>query len=169
MTSDERNGVRTPWPGAGWLRDRLGAAGPPGALAASALVLMVGVTLLVLVMWMLGLLAKSGAVAAVRLVRLPPCWLGDHRVERVHRDRQLRGHRSGLGGRRHRLGPVPAGGAAAAAAGDGAGGEIPAAGHRRAGAGAAAPGGAGDRASRRLPVRRVGAGRAGGRHGGLAD
>src|SRR6266511_1851353 len=106
--------------------------------------------------------------AAVRLVRLPPCWLGDHRVERVHRDRQLRGHRSGLGGRRHRLGPVPAGGAAAAAAGDGAGGEIPAAGHRRAGAGAAAPGGAGDRASRRLPVRRVGAGGAGGRHGGLA-
>src|SRR6266511_1987701 len=65
MTSDERNGVRTPWPGAGWLRDRLGAAGPPGALAASALVLMVGVTLLVLVMWMLGLLAKSGAVAGV--------------------------------------------------------------------------------------------------------
>src|SRR6266540_3466718 len=106
--------------------------------------------------------------AAVRLVRLPPCWLGDHRVERVHRDRQLRGHRSGLGGRRHRLSPVPAGGAAAAAAGDGAGGEIPAAGHRRAGAGAAAPGGAGDRASRRLPVRRVGAGGAGGRHGGLA-
>src|SRR6266568_1819688 len=106
--------------------------------------------------------------AAVRLVRLPPCWLGDHRVERVHRDRQLRGHRSGLGGRRHRLGPVPAGGAAAAAAGDGAGGEIPAAGHRLAGAGAAAPGGAGDRAGRRLPVRRVGAGGAGGRHGGLA-
>ena len=57
--------MRTPWPGAGWLRDRLGAAGPPGALAASALVLMVGVTLLVLVMWMLGLLAKSGAVAGV--------------------------------------------------------------------------------------------------------
>src|SRR6266508_311368 len=106
--------------------------------------------------------------AAVRLVRLPPCWLGDHRVERVHRDQQLRGHRSGLGGRRHRLAPVPAGGAAAAAAGDGAGGEIPAAEHRRAGAGAAAPGGAGDRASRRLPVRRVGAGGAGGRHGGLA-
>src|SRR6266704_2308327 len=81
--------------------------------------------------------------AAVRLVRLPPGWLGDHRVERVHRARQLRGHRSGLGGCRHRPGPVPAGGAAAAAAaGDGAGGEIPAAGHRLAGAGAAAPAGA---------------------------
>src|SRR6266545_1511636 len=78
--------------------------------------------------------------AAVRLVRLPPCWLGDHRVERVHRDRQLRGHRSGLGGRRHRLGPVPAGGAAAAAAGDGAGGRH---GGLAAGAAVAGPAGGG--------------------------
>jgi membrane-associated phospholipid phosphatase len=51
--------------GIGWVRQRLGAGGWPEAIVASALVLVLGIGLLVLLMWGLGLLARGGVLAGV--------------------------------------------------------------------------------------------------------
>lgn len=65
-----------PW--VAWVRDRLGGSGWPGALTASALILVVGVALLVLVSWALGVLTTTGPV--VRLDRPLYNWFVERRA-----------------------------------------------------------------------------------------
>jgi membrane-associated phospholipid phosphatase len=61
-----------------WVRDCLGGTGWAGALAASALILVIGVSLLVLVSWALGMLTTTGPV--MRLDRPLYDWFVERRA-----------------------------------------------------------------------------------------